>query len=165
MFLPPLQRYNSDEKFQFSFEDELSEQFDDTNVENDISMKYPNGGELLNEQLKEAEISQELREQNVPDGSRKNGIECNHSRNRAVIQTLASINWKIDDEAVQCACSNLSSRGHLYDETRPKFSGGTGTDDLTFSRIRGNIRDEIGAFRSSDRNRSGGFQFRDSFLV
>jgi hypothetical protein len=152
MFLPPLQRYNSNEKFQFSYEDELSDNTNDVDNQND-------------QQLKEAEISQELREQNVPDGSRKNGIECNHSRNRAVIQTLASINWKIDDEAVQCACSNLSSRGHLYDETRPKFSGGTGTDDLTFSRIRGNIRDEIGAFRSSDRNRSGGFQFRDSFLV
>jgi hypothetical protein len=163
MFLPPLQRYNSNEKFQFSFEDELPEQFDDINITDEIHTEYSNSSI---KQSKKAEISQELREQNVPNRSRKNGIECNHSRNRAVIQTLASINWKVDDETVQCSCSNLSSRGHLYDETRPKFiSGNDRADNLTFSRIGGNIRDEIGAFRSSDRNRGGGFQFRDSFFV
>lgn len=162
MFLPPLQRYNSYEKFQSSYEDSSLEQAD-IDEGNKMLTGFPVGHAQRKVLLEKTEISQEFREQNIPDGRRKNGIECNHSRNRAVIQTLACVNWKVDDETVQCSCANFSSRGHLYDEMRPKIRDGRG--DIALDRIRRNIRDEISAFGGDDRNRSSGFRFPSSFFV
>ena len=123
--------------------------------------EFPVGCAQRNVRLEKTEISQELREQNIPDGRRKNGIECNHSRNRAVIQTLACVNWKVDDETVQCSCANFSSRGHLYDEMGPKIRDSR--RDIILNRIRRDIRDEGSAFGGD--NRSSGLQFSSSFFV